>query len=523
MKPSIKILLVEDNPYDAELLREMLLGVSTVQFDWVHVTLLGDALKRLREDTFDAILLDLSLPDSHGQETLAKAYAQAHDTPIVVLTGHADEGLAIKTVHQGAQDYLVKGQVDGPALVRAVRYAIERHRLIAELDRSRQQQLKMKDQFLSHISHELRSPLAVIHQFVTILLDRLAGNLSPEQNEYLEIIQRNVDQLRKMIEDLLEVTRAETGKLTLHPQLTPLDQLIAEALSTLRIAAAGKRITLSEKVSPDLPLAYVDPNRFRQILMNLIDNAIKFTPEGGTIAVRAELFPEDPHFIQVAVADTGCGISEEDSHRVFESMYQAKDSAPMSRKGLGLGLFICKELVTRHGGQIWVKSEKGRGSTFYFTLPIFSLPHQLAPILHSRNLKLGSIALLTVEVFSSSKRALTKLDEGILWEVGSILKHCTLIDKDFLLPRMAPTKWKEFFFIIAFAQKMGAEILQRRILEQFGRYQKLQEAGLEATISSQLFEIPALKDGLPGDSFVKDLTRSIKDRVRKAFQEEEAR
>jgi signal transduction histidine kinase len=520
MKPSIKILLVEDNPYDAELLREMLLGVSTVQFEWVHVTLLGDALKRLREDTFDAILLDLSLPDSLGQETLAKAYAQAHDTPIVVLTGHSDEAMAIRTVHQGAQDYLVKGQVDGPTLVRAIRYAIERHRLITELDRGRQEQLRIKDQFLSHVSHELRSPLAVIHQFVTILLDRLGGDLSPEQNEYLEIILRNVNQLRKMIEDLLEVTRAETGKLTLHPQLTPLDELIVEVLGTLRIAAAGKRIALSEEVSGDLPLAYADPNRVRQILMNLIDNAIKFTPEGGSITVRADLSPEDPHFIQVAVADSGCGISEEDSQKIFESMYQAKDSASLSRKGLGLGLFISKELVSRHGGQIWVKSQKDRGSTFFFTLPIFSLSQQLGPILHSRNLQLGSIALITVEVFSPSKRALTKSDEGILWEVGSILKHCTLIDKDFLLPRMAPTKWKEFFFIIAFAQKQGAEILQQRIREQFSRYEKLEEAGLEAAISSRIFEISAKGEGLGGESFIKDLTRSVKDRIRKAFQEE---
>jgi hypothetical protein len=257
--------------------------------------------------------------------------------------------------------------------------------------------------------------------------------------------------------------------------------------------------------------------------MNLIDNAIKFTPQDGSITVRAELFPEDPHFIQVAVADTGCGISEEDSQKIFDSMYQVKDSAPLSRKGLGLGLFISKELVSRHGGQIWVKSEKDKGSTFFFTLPIFSLPQQLAPILHSRNLKLGSIALITVEVFSPSKRELTKTDDGILWEVGSILKHCTLIDKDFLLPRMAPTKWKEYFFIIAFAHKKGSEILQQRIQEQVGGYQKLQEAGLELAVTSQVFEIPAMGGGLPENSFVKDLTRSIKDRIRKAFQEEEAR
>jgi signal transduction histidine kinase len=519
MKPTIKVLLIEDNPYDADLLREMLLGVSSVQFDWVHVLRLGDALNRLRVERFDAILLDLSLPDSQGQETLAKAYAQAHDIPIVVLTSQSDETLAIRTVHQGAQDYLVKGQVDGPTLVRSIRYAIERHRLIAELDRGRQQQLKIKDQFLSHVSHELRSPLAVIHQFVTILLDRLAGNLNPQQNEYLEIILRNVNQLRKMIEDLLEVTRVETGKLTIHPQLTPLDELITEMNGTMRIAASGKRITLTEEISSDLPLAYADPNRVRQILMNLIDNAIRFTPEQGKIIVRAEVFKDDPHFLRVGVEDTGCGITPEDSQKIFDSMYQVKDAIPTSRKGLGLGLFICKELVSRHGGRIWVESEVGKGSTFHFTLPIFSLAQQLAPILRPRNLQYGSIALITVEIFSPQKRELTKSAEGILWEVENLLKHCTLIDKDFLLPRMAPTKWKEFFFIIAFAQQKGAEILQQRIYEQIGRYEKLPEAGLEATVSSQIFEIPRLKNGRPGDSFVRDLTRSIKDRIGKAFQE----
>jgi hypothetical protein len=257
--------------------------------------------------------------------------------------------------------------------------------------------------------------------------------------------------------------------------------------------------------------------------MNLIDNAVKFTPEDGKVTVRADVFPEDPYFIRLSVSDTGCGISAEDCQRIFDSMYQVKDSIPSSRKGLGLGLFICKELVSRHGGRIWVESEPGRGSTFYFTLPIFSLNQQLAPLLHAKNLQLGSVALITVEIFSSNKRELTKSDDGILWEIGNILRHCTLIDKDFLLPRMAPTKWKEFFFIIAFAQEQGAEILQERIYEQFRRFEKLQEAGLEASISSQIYGISGAQEGYLEDGFLKDLTRSVKDRIRKAFQEEESR
>ena len=520
MEAAIKILLVEDSPYDAELLREMLLSVTSVHFEWVHVPRLAEAIHRLREERFDTILLDLSLPDSHGQETLAKAYAQAHETPIVVLTGQNDENLAIRSVHQGAQDYLVKGEVDGAALVRSIRYAIERHRLVTELDRGRQQQLKIKDQFLSHVSHELRSPLAVIHQFVTILLDRLAGGLTPDQNEYLEIVLRNVNQLRRMIEDLLEVTRAEAGKLGIYPQLIPLDEVIADVAAGTRVAAVGKGIQLTEEVSLDLPFAYADPNRLRQILMNLLDNAVKFTPEGGRITVRAMAHWEDSHFLCVSISDTGCGIAPDEKEKIFEAMYQAKDAFPMTRKGLGLGLYICKELVTRHGGKIWAESERGRGSTFSFTLPIFSLSQQLAPILLPRNLQFGSLALFTVEAFSKGKRELTKSDEPVLREVANILKQCILIDKDFLLPRMAGNQWREIFFIVAFARPEGAEILRQRIYDQIGRYGAFRESGLEASVSYEMFDVPPGKEQ-PADDLIRDLTRNIGDRIKKGFQERE--
>ena len=519
-KPSIKILLVEDNPYDAELLQETLSDVPTVYFEWIHVVRLNDAIIRLREERFDVILLDLSLPDSQGQETLAKAYGQAHDTPIVILTGHSDESMAVHTVHQGAQDYLVKGQVDGPMLVRSIRYAIERHRLLTELDRGRQQQLKIKDQFLSHVSHELRSPLAVIHQFGTILLDGITGDLTPEQNEYLEIILRNVNQLRKMIEDLLEVTRAETGKLAIHPQWTPLPKLIHETLETMRIAASAKGIHLAEEVRRDLPFAYADPNRIRQILTNLIDNGIKFAPQQGKITVRGQVLTEDPHFLRISVTDTGCGIPPGETEKIFDSMYQVEDSIEMNRKGLGLGLYICKELVSRHGGRIWVESELGRGSTFYFTLPIFSWSQHLAPILIPKNLETGSIALMTVEVFYKSKALLTKSDESMLREVWNILRQCILIDKDVLLPRMVSTKRKELFFIIAFADPRGMDVLEQRIHEQIGRYDDLHKVDLDTEVSSLIFQIPPKKEDRPWEDLVQEITRSIGDQIEKALQED---
>src|ERR1700733_12486983 len=156
---------------------------------------------------------------------------------LIVLTGLEDEALAAEAMKEGAQDYLIKGQIENRALPRALRYAIERRRLQKKTDLIRIQQLQFKDEFLSHVSHELRSPLTAIYQFVTILLDRLVGALEPKQHQYLEVVLRNVKQLQSMIDDLLEVTRVQAGKLTIEPQCTSVPDAITYTVNTLQGAA----------------------------------------------------------------------------------------------------------------------------------------------------------------------------------------------------------------------------------------------------------------------------------------------
>lgn len=247
----------------------------------------------------------------------------------------------------------------------------EQHRLAEEADRLSKIDSQLKDDFLSHVSHELRSPLAAIDSFASIIADGLAGKTNPEQNEYLQIILRNSGQLQFMIEDLLQVTQARSGKLKVELERVSIPEVFVDVVHTLQGAAKAKEIQLFSLCAPHLPAAFGDPVRLRQVLIILCENAIKFTPIGGTVKAEARLFEKAPGFVLVEVSDTGCGISPTELDRVFEHLYQVADQSQAGRKGLGLGLHIAKDLVLRQGGEIWASSERQKGSVFHFTVPVF--------------------------------------------------------------------------------------------------------------------------------------------------------
>jgi signal transduction histidine kinase len=408
-RKAVKVLLVEDNAGDARLLRQMFSKEKAGSFELTHLSRMSEAVAHLARGGVDIVLLDMGLPDGQGIENLRRARAAAPDVAMIVLTGLDDELLAAETVQEGAQDYLMKGQIENRALPRALRHAIERHRMQVETDLIRTQQLRLRDEFLSLVSHELRSPLASIHSFTTAVANGLAGETNPEQDDYLQIILRNVRQLQSMIEDLLDVTGAQTGKLSVALQPLSVDHAIVYAVETLKGVATEKEIALSFHPAAGLPQAYADAARVRQILTILLDNAVKFTPAGGVVSVQASVYKKDQRFLLVEVSDTGCGIRPEATTRIFEHLYQVTDPAigtavvpsRAARRGLGLGLHISRELVTRLGGKIWVTSEPQKGSHFFFTLPIFSSAVSIDPI-PTQQKKPGQ-ALRTLLPFASSQ------------------------------------------------------------------------------------------------------------------------
>jgi len=223
--------------------------------------------------------------------------------------------------------------------------------------------------FYHTLSHELKTPLTSAREFISIVMDGLAGSLNETQREYLGIARDSCNQLRVCINDLIDATRIETGKLAIQLQPTSLRRLIQQVVTTMRSAAAEKKITLAQELDPvlsDLPL---DPNRMTQVITNLLNNAIKYTPFGGQVLVAARDSSEEADAIQVSVRDTGCGIPKHEQVRIFDRLYQVKTGDAATEQGVGLGLYLCRELVQLHGGRIWVKSDPGEGSTFAFVLP----------------------------------------------------------------------------------------------------------------------------------------------------------
>jgi two-component system phosphate regulon sensor histidine kinase PhoR len=224
---------------------------------------------------------------------------------------------------------------------------------------------KMKLQLLSTVSHELRTPLASIKGFTSTLLREDVEWDEDAQREFLEIIDQESNRLTELIENLLDMSRVEAGALSIEKERTDIRRLLQEAIAEIR-AHAGKHSFVLD-IPAKIPSITADPRRIRQVTHNLLQNAIKYSPDGGQITVRAT---PGAKYLTVQVSDEGLGIPQEHHDRIFERFFQVDSASTRRTGGSGLGLAICKSIVEAHGGRIWFESEPGKGSTFYFTLPV---------------------------------------------------------------------------------------------------------------------------------------------------------
>lgn len=499
-----QVLLIEDNPGDADLVRLRLVeGKTPVQVSCVQR--LSEGLSSLTKESPSVVLLDLNLPDSHGAETFRAVLKKAPGVPVVILSGQEDEALAIKAVHQGVQDYLVKGDITSKQLERAMRYAVERQALQHSLEISRKQQIEFKNRFLSHVSHELRTPLTCIHQYVTLLFDGLAGPVSPEQRDHLTTVLRSVNQLHAMIRDLLEATRAESGKLRIEPRCIALGDLMQQAVTMMQPLAREKKISLEVGLDARIPPVHADPSRVLEVLVNLIDNAIKFTPTDGSVMAKACLVEADPDFAYISVADTGRGISPESLPLIFERLYQDPNAVDGNRSGLGLGLYIAKEIAGLHGGRMWAASQPGHGSTFSFTLPLYSLAKLLFPVvIHDGQLR-NDFVLVRVELTPLATPPRGNWKETC-HQCLELLQRCVYVDKDLVLPAMGASGSGEAFYVVASTDMERVPIMMTRIQQQIG-------AQLKASGTVQATAKPIVLESAAKEESLEQQVQRVADRV----------
>jgi signal transduction histidine kinase len=372
-----KTLLIEDNPAEAHLIQELLAAETDKGdlFDLEYADGLATGLVRLSAGDIDAVLLDLSLPDSWGSETFTRAKAHAPDIPMIVLTGCGDEVVALNMVKEGAQDYLPKTQVNAGLLSRTIRCAIERKRVEQQIRRVNEElarraqahtlELEAANKelktFSCSISHDLRAPLQGITFSSQILLQEYATQIPAEAQRFLRIVYDSAQEMERLIEGLLNFSRV--GRRPLINQAVKLARLVQEVLDEFSHERAGRKVEVRLGYLPD---CVGDPEFLKQVFMNLLSNAFKFTRgrEPAVIEVDCREQQAQPVYF---VRDNGAGFDMQYASKLFGVFQRLHPRSEF--EGTGVGLSIVERIVQRHGGRIWVEAEVDKGATFYFTLP----------------------------------------------------------------------------------------------------------------------------------------------------------
>ncbi|HVE12689.1 MAG TPA: ATP-binding protein [Elusimicrobiota bacterium] len=355
----IAVLLIEDDPDDVRSFAGLLSrpGWDGDRPALISAETLEDGLARLAEGGIQLVVLDLVLPTAGGLEALRSLRERHPAVPVVVLTGINDELLGVEAMRLGAQDYLVKGAVDQAALRRAIHHALERHRLLSKAEGV--------IQFVGALSHEMRTPLTIIKAAVANLREGFAGPLSPEQAAMVDMQHRNVNRLQRIVENILDLSRLESGKAEIRPRRLDAAARIREAADDFRLLARERGIAVKVALPERLPFMRADPELFGQVMTNVLDNALRFARSEVEVSARA-----DAGEIEVLVSDDGPGIPKAHIRDIFDKFVQVgRASRTGSYKGTGLGLPICKAMVEGQNGRIWAECPDGKGAVFRIRLP----------------------------------------------------------------------------------------------------------------------------------------------------------
>jgi signal transduction histidine kinase len=373
---ALRVLLIEDNADHAAMILRHVQRSTRGRIFTQHAATLSDGLQALSQGCWDAVLLDLLLPDSRGLETLARIVGRAAELPVIVLTSLGDEEMATQALQQGAQDYLVKDDFTTELLNRAVRYAIERKRIedrlrksletltghaleLEQLNRRLEEQNRDLDEFNHMVSHDLREPIRHLMVFGQRLREHAGGQLTEKASQDLQTIHGAAQRMENSIAGLQILS--QTSRQEMNRVSVPLESCVGSAVADIQELVAEKQATISHD---PLPRVVADASLLSLLLRHLLANALKYCEERPAVRITAEQAGEQWVF---GVRDNGIGVDPRYAERIFTAFRRLHARFDYGG-GSGLGLAICRKVVERHGGRIWVESNAGSGSHFRFTL-----------------------------------------------------------------------------------------------------------------------------------------------------------
>ncbi len=339
----------------------------------------------LASEKIKVVISDQRMPGVSGVDFLRQVKEKYPDIVRILLTGHADMQAAEEAVNLGEVYRFLTKPWNGEDLKVTVRKAMENYDLRLDnrklFDQTRAANLQLikantdlqrlydkQKEFTSTVSHELRTPLASIKMALDIILSGTPGPVNKDQSDFLGRAKSNVDRLNRLINDILDLSKMEAGKIVMKMEPGDLNQTVHESLEPQKNVAQGKGLKLECRVDPSLPPVIFDRDRILQVLYNLVGNAIKFTDQGSVCVIVG--VDRVRNVVTVCVEDTGPGISSEDMGKLFEKFQQLEGPLNQKAGGTGLGLAICKTIIECHAGKIWVESEQGKGSRFCFLIPL---------------------------------------------------------------------------------------------------------------------------------------------------------
>lgn len=359
-----RVLVVDD---DAGFREITYLTLADQGYD-VHTARNGpEALAATRTQSYDLILLDLQMPGMDGKEVLRVLREESPLSDVMMVTGYRDVGIAVELIKLGAREYITK-PFEPTDFLQRVKSALRAREAEARLRAAQQE-------FTSRLLYDLRTPLLTMRSSVDVLRKNMAGPTTEQQQSLLGNILDTVGNLTTLLNDMIDLSVFESGSVELEKLPTNLDELIPGVCARFMPQSHAKKITFDVTVSPDVPTVELDAEKITQVMENLLDNAIKYTPEGGTITVSVAGMEKQLHgklceCVEVSVRDSGIGIAEDELMLIFDKYKEVLTKKSSAQRTTGLGLAICRGIVEAHRGAMAAVSHPGKGSTFSFVLPL---------------------------------------------------------------------------------------------------------------------------------------------------------